>query len=485
MAQLNGVMAADFSDFHFEIDKSVTKLKELEGATGHTAGSMDDFTEGLGAVDKTLGLFGIRIGPQIQALREFSGVLGSSTSALGTWGTAAAAAGAFAAGWKIGSWINEWTGLSDAIGDAAASLLGWGDAGLEAARAKIDLFARASNIAGREIRDVGQAMEIVKKHNADVAESFNTGTVRLEGWNREIAKHRDVLPTIVSELKNHSSTVQQLATHYGISKEAIEHYVRTLENSTKAQKAWADEARPKYEAIAKAQADLTQATGGWHAMLLTITPTVAKTATEALGLGVAQTTVAQALNLSALQVDALDRQMKLNLATMAATEPALGTLDQWIKTNVADVQQWNTEWRFTSEVIGDQVIPALDAVTAKAQTTSAAIAAAVSIAPGMDQKSPGNAPVPINTGNISYGTLGSFEATFAEYQRRHPSGGMLGGAIGGGPPADFLTWALSMGLAQRGPTITNTFNIVDTQDGIARKVGDTITSQVQRGSLVN
>ena len=42
-----------------------------------------------------------------------------------------------------------------------------------------------------------------------------------------------------------------------------------------------------------------------------------------------------------------------------------------------------------------------------------------------------------------------------------------------------------MGLAQRGPTVTNTFNIVDTESGIARRVGDTITSQMQRGSLVN
>ena len=98
--------------------------------------------------------------------------------------------------------------------------------------------------------------------------------------------------------------------------------------------------------------------------------------------------------------------------------------------------------------------------------------------------SPGNAPVPINTGNITYG-LGGFEAVFAEYQRKNPSGGMLGGQIGGGPPKDFLTWALSMGLAQRTPTITNTFNMVDTQDGLARKVGETISSQIQRGSLVN
>jgi hypothetical protein len=484
MAQLSGVMTADFSDFHFEIDKSVTKLKELEGATAHTSGTFDDFNQGLGSVDKILGVFGVRIGPQIQALREFSGILGQSTTTLGTWGTAAAAAGALAAGWQIGTWINEWTGLSDAIGDATASVLGFGDAGLEATRAKIDLFARASNIAGREIRDVGQAMEIVKKENARLAETFNTGTERVAQWNREIAAHKGDMPTITAELKNHSSTVAQLAQHYGISKEAIEHYTRTLDASTKAQKAWADEARPRYEAIRVAQQALTEASGGWQKTLATLAPSVTAATMAALNYGLSQDKVALALGITETQVAAVDRQMKLNLATLAATEPALGTLDQWIKVNVADVKQWNTEWRFTSEVIDTQVIPSLQAVTAQAQTTSAAITAAIT--PGMTQMSPGNAPTPINTGNITYGTLGSFEATFAEYVRRHPSGGALGGAIGGGPPADFLTWALSMGLAQRGgPTITNTFNLVDTQTGLANSIGNTIASQVQRGSLVN
>jgi hypothetical protein len=88
-------------------------------------------------------------------------------------------------------------------------------------------------------------------------------------------------------------------------------------------------------------------------------------------------------------------------------------------------------------------------------------------------------------GNISYGSMG-FAAVFEEYLKKAASGsGMLGGFVGGGPPKDFVSWALSMGLATRAPTVTNTFNIVDTESGIARRVGDTITSQMQRGSLVN
>ena len=484
MAQLSGVMTADFSDFYFEIDKSVVKLKDLEGAAGRTNSGMGEFSEGLGTVDKTLNVLGIRIGPQIQALRELGSAAGKTASDIGLIGTAGLTVAAAVGGWQIGRWISDVAGLDEVIGNATASLLGFGDVAAERTAARVDVLNRAAQIAGRTITDFDTALQIIKQHNKDVAESFNTGAERVAQWNREIAAHRDVLPTITSELKNHSSTIQQLATHYNISKEAIEHYIRTLDNSTKAQKSWADEARPKYEAIRKAQDELNEASGHWHQTLVTMAPAVVTAGMNALTLGKSQETVALALGLSASQVEALDRQMKLNLATMAATEPALGTLDQWIKTNVGDTKAWNTEWRFTSDVIDTKVIPSLEAVTAKAEIASAAVKTATGVLPGMDQKSPGNAPVPINTGNITYG-LGGFEAVFAEYMRKNPSGGALGGAFTMTPQKDFLTWALSMGLAQRAPTITNTFNLVDTQDGLARKVGDTITSQVQRGSLVN
>jgi transcriptional regulator with XRE-family HTH domain len=487
MAQLSGVMTADFSDFHFEIDKSITKLKGLEGATGHTNSAMGEFSEGLGTVDKTLNVLGIRLGPQIQALRELGSAAGKTASEIGLIGTAGLTVAAAVGGWQIGRMISDFVGLDEVIGNATASLLGFGDVAGQRAAAGLDVLNRAAQIAGRTVTNFDEAMQIIKKHNLEVAESFNTGAQRVEQWNREIAAHRDVMPQITAELKNHSSTVQQLATHYGISKEAIEHYTRTLDASTKAQKAWADEARPRYEAIRKAQEELTEASGGWQKTLATLTPTVTAATMAALNYGLSQDKVALALGVSQTQVAAVDRQMKLNLETMAATEPRLGTLDQWIKENVADTKAWNTEWRFTSEVIDSEVIPSLDAVTAKAQTVAAAVSAAVSAAPGvaagMDQKSPGNAPVSVNTGNITY--QGGFESVFAEFMRKNPSGGALGGAFTMTPQKDFLTWALSMGLATRAPTITNTFNLVDTQDGLARKVGGTIAEQIQRGSLVN
>jgi len=480
MAQLSGVMTADFSDFYFEVDKAAVKLKGLEGASAQTNSSMGDLSAGLDVADKTLNTLGIHIGPQIQAIRELGNVSGLTFEKLGLWGSLGLAASVGAATYQITTMALEFTGLDKAITGVVDS---WSGFDAQRAGAKMDVLTRATQIAGREIKDFDTAMQIIQKHNKDLAESFNTGADRVANWNREIAAHKADMPQITAELKNHSSTVQQLAQHYGISREAIEYYSRRLADNAKILQGWHEAEDAALKKVRTAQDELNEASGHWHQTLLTMAPAVVTAGMNALTLGVSQNTVATAMKLSAAQVEALDRQMKLNLATMAATEPALGTLDQWIKTNVGDTKAWNTEWRFTSEVIDTQVIPSLDAVTAKAQTASATLAAVTGVSPGMDQKAPG-ASIPIDLGNISYGTMG-FAKVFEEYTKKNTGGGALGGFIGGGPPKDFLTWALSMGLATRTPTINNTFNITDTESGIARKVGDTITTQVQRGSLVN
>lgn len=449
----------------------------IKASTVDSSGAIGEFSAGLSNADKTLALFGIRIGPQIQALKELGGAAGKTASDIGLIGTAGLTVGAAMAGWQLGRMVADFFSLDEAIGNATASLFGFGDVAAERTGAKMDVLARASQIAGREIRNFDEALKIISNSNAATAESFNTGATRVQQWNKEIAAVRAAgnLPAIDKELKNQTSTLKEISEHYNISTRALEYYTQGLSKSAAAQKAWADEARPRYEAIRVAQEALTEATGHWHATLLTIPPALAKQATEALNMGVAQATVATALQLTTAQVGALDRQMKLNLATMAATEPALGTLDQWIKTNYADTKQWNTEWRFTSEVIADAVIPQLDAVTDKIAEVSAAQDAFVA----KSKNAPGG--VGVNLEGVQFANL---DAAFAQYSARFGGGGQAG-MIGGGPPPDFISWAMSMGLATRpGTAIQNTFNIVDTESEIARRVSDEIARQVRSGTLV-
>jgi hypothetical protein len=436
MAQLSGVMTADFSDFHFEIDKSVVKLKDLESASGHTDSAMGEFSEGLGVADKTLAALGVHIGPQIRAIQELGNVSGITFEKLGLWGSLGLAASVGTATYAITTMALEFTGLDKAIAGVVDT---WSGFTAERAAAGMDVLTRATQIAGREIKDFDTAMQIIKKHNQEVAESFNTGAQRVADWNREITAHKADMPQITAELKNHSSTVQQLAQHYGISREAIEYYTQRATENAKILKGWHEAEEAHIKKVNAAQLELNQAGGGWRDTLKTIEPAAAATATAYIAMGQSLTTIATAGNLSTIQINALDRAYKEQLTTLAALEPKTQSLDTWMRTvgqQFAVAAENGDQFKTMLELTGgtvDAIVPKIE----KLDTVFRSVTEAAKVAPGMTQMSPGNAPVPINTGNITYG-LGGFEAVFAEYQRKNPSGGMLGGQIGGGPPKDFL-----------------------------------------------
>jgi len=142
---------------------------------------------------------------------------------------------------------------------------------------------------------------------------------------------------------------------------------------------------------------------------------------------------------------------KLGSLSEATRNMARGTdsLDAVMKAAAQSTEVWNSGLRFTSEVVGelpDKVNAATDAIqqltTAQAQATAG---------PQMGTSSPGGT---VNTAGITVGGPGlSMESVFDQYTKRFGGNSSLG-MIGGGPPPDFLSWALSMGLASRNaPTI--------------------------------
>jgi len=480
MAALTGVMTADFTGFLTEVDKSVVKLKQLESASDQTSAGMQEFSHGINQVDQSLSAVGINIGKPVKALQELSALAGKNVGDMGLPALAGSMATAAVAGYELGQGIIELSNyfgvdLVKSIGDSTAKLLGWGDLAAETAAAKAMNLSRASDIAGRSITDVGEALRIVTKHNADTNQSFNTGAQRVKEWEGELNRVRSSLPEITAELKSHNSTNKEIAEHYGISTRALEYYNRTLTESAKKQKEWADEARPRYEALAKAQEEINNAGLGWQKTIAAIDPAIAAHATKLLALDVSMGSIATKYGLTAAQVQALDKSMQYNTATMAVTEPALGNLDAWIKTNYADTKAWNSEWRFTSEVIGEKVNPAIEELTANIEEVSTAMAATESF---LGPKGGGGA---IDTSGM---IIPNQDELWKQYNATH-----MGSQVGGGE--DVLTYGLRTGLIQRpgsgynAPSISNVFNIVDTESGIAKRIGDTITSQVQRGSLVN
>jgi hypothetical protein len=491
MAVLTGVLKADFSEFKSAADEAVGKLRTMEGAAGTTTTAFK-----------------------------------TAETATGQWSSALVSlAGAFGVAFSVNAVVNFARGVIEtgaAVGDMAQKL------GISAEA--VQRFGYAADQSGASIQTVDRA---IKAMNENLAQGSTSTVQALAAAGLEFETIRAMAPEdafvaigdAVAGIEDPMKRAQVATELFGkAGQELIPTFLAGIEQVGEATKVMSDETIARLKAAQDAWGRLSNTVTIMSGEIIAETFRVSSSWTDLVtGMAVPSwlrdkwrevmkdigTTGLQAASdlgamaavaegalpkvaaglkpvaLNAAQAEAEIAYMNATIvkapAAVALVEPRLGSLTTFIRDAQHATEVWNSGLVFTSEVIGE-LPPKLEAAASAVQQLGAAQAAATP--PGMTQMSPG-ASIPINTGNITYGTLGSFEATFAEYAKRHPSGGALGGAIGGGPPADFLTWALSMGLAQRGPTVTNTFNIVDTESGIARRVGDTITGQIQQGSMLN
>jgi len=494
MAVLTGVLKADFSEFKSEADAAIGKLRTMEGAAGTTTTAFKTAETATGQWGSALvglaGAFGV--GLSVNALKNYAiGVietgaaigdmsqkLGISAEAVQRFGYAADQSGA-----SIQTVDRAIKSMNENLAEGSTSTI----AALNAAGLEFDTIRRMAPedafiaigdaVAGIEDPMVRAqvATELFGKAGQELIPTFLAGIEQIGAATKVMSDET------VERLKAAQDAWSRFGNSVTVySGEAIGGMSKFFGAWQKASGLLAEAANP-FVAIPKALQDFsltadaaTQAGSDLGAMVATITPPVNTFATTAL----------KPVALTAAQAEAEIAYMNATLvkapAAIALVEPKLGSLTTFMRDASKETEVWNSGLRFTSEVVGE-LPPKLEAAASAVQRFSTA-AAASGVSPGMTQMSPGNAPVPINTGNVTY--QGGFEAVFAEFMRKNPSGGALGGAFTMTPQKDFLSWALSMGLAQRAP-ITNTFNIVDTESGIARRVSDTISSQIQKGSLVN
>ena len=494
MAVLTGVLKADFSEFKSEADQAIGKLRTMEGAAGTTTTAFK-----------------------------------TAETATGQWGSALVSlAGAFGVALSVNSVKNFAIGVIEAgaaVGDMAQKL------GISAEA--VQRFGYAADQSGASIETVDRA---IKAMNVNLAEGSKSTVAALEAAGLEFETIRRMAPEdafvaigdAVAGIEDPMTRAKVATELFGkAGQELVPVFLAGLRAMGDQANIWSDQEVARLKAAQDAWGRLSNAvtiyTGEIIADVIgmqnstkdfllglsnfvvpswlrgtvkdqlnaihdasehtgkSIQLTAEKTISAGPPMTAALAPVTQEARRTESAIKGVNEQATFTTQVIGFVEPKLGSLNSFLRDASKETEIWNSGLRFTSEVIGE-LPPKLDAAAAAIGRVASAQAAAP--IPGMTQRSPGNAPVPIDTGNITYGTLG-FARVFEEYQKKAASGGGMMGGFVGGCPTDFLTWALSMGLAQRGPTVTNTFNIVDTESGIARRVGDTITSQVQRGSLVN
>jgi hypothetical protein len=135
-------------------------IQRFGGAADQAAPHVTTLHGSLRQFDGVLTSMGLHIGPEVRALGELGDAAGSSALGLGGLTTAGFAFGAAIGGWKLGRAIAELGDFDRIIGDATAKLFGLGNAAAEAAGARMDILARASANAGREITEMSEAIFI-------------------------------------------------------------------------------------------------------------------------------------------------------------------------------------------------------------------------------------------------------------------------------------------------------------------------------------
>ena len=163
--------------------------------------------------------------------------------------------------WKITRAVMEFFELDDAVSHAWASLLGFANAGAEAAAAKADVLARASATAGRDITDMAEAMTINAKAVGDWnaallrARAPDESRLQIEHWNQELDKivRAGVLKAFTADVESHNFSLKFLSENYGISTAAIGFFIKERKADAEGSAQWAKDRIADSEAVAKAE----------------------------------------------------------------------------------------------------------------------------------------------------------------------------------------------------------------------------------------
>ena len=314
------IKARNMSDGAFSA--ATGNLKRLKGEAADTS-SFGRMEGSLRQFDDVLQLVG---GPNmndvIQGVGQLGDVANGTAGKLGGLAKAGLVASAALGGWSIGRKIAELTGSDSIIGNLTAKLMGFGDVAAQEAAAGADVLARASKNAGREIRDMAEAIRIneaaVVAHAETVTRANGpaNAAAQVAAWRGEITKLRaaGVLGDFKKLVEDGTVSQGQLAKMFAISSEAASLYSSEL----KKQKTEQDKATKSAQDHAKALQAVSDRLSGAD---------VVKTATE----------FAQAVNggvkITKLNAEEIGKAMDAAIAVHQAAGKAIPA--EWVRISTA------------------------------------------------------------------------------------------------------------------------------------------------------
>jgi hypothetical protein len=226
---ITGVLQADFSSFYTAAQKAEASLKGMEGGAVKVETTFNRMAEGpirpmntlresFGQVDQVLNASGVNVGKYARGLVEISEMSGKTASELGGLATAASVFAAAMAGWQFGTWIAGITGLDKAVAKYADSLT---NLPTEVAAAKQDTINRAiANGAAATISYTDAIKFNVEQMQAQ-NDKYAVSSERLANAQREVRGLSAATVDAIAIAQKNGATTQEITRHFDISADAL------------------------------------------------------------------------------------------------------------------------------------------------------------------------------------------------------------------------------------------------------------------------
>ena len=459
---VTAVFQADFTSFDAGVKGAEAGLKTLEGTSRGTEAQLQQMTVTAGAgagpaqsltlayrqFDGVLASAGINIGPYVKGLEDIAAAAGKTSTQLGALGTAGAVLGVAITGWKIGTAIDDFFGLSEAAVEAMEAFYGYGSA-IETAGAKQDVINRA--IAQGAVETIAYTEAI--KFNQEALLNRNAKAIDWTGTladaQREVRNLSEAEERGIEIAQRAGATVEEISRKYGISALALKELGERKKVTSDQAEAHAKSLGTEAAAVAKLDAE--------YAKLMSDTANAAGMAqmeADASDLAWA----AEQKRIESLR--ALNRvrdEADAQAADLATQEQQLEADYQATVEAVQDVGAAHTETAAAAVAATQQTVAGYQMVSAQVVKTAEEARARIAM---YQFDAAANAILRRNSLYTSPGQL--------EQIANLPLPAALQGGGGGG----------------FGGTVNNTFNLTDTESGLARRVSEEIMRTVRSGTQV-
>jgi hypothetical protein len=498
-----------------DMDRLMAATRGVADETEQAVVHHNNLTDSLGQFDRLLSKVGVNLTSEIGALKEVESAAGKTTTELGALGTAGLAIGTAFASYDLTRKALEFLGLKEAVDSTAESfwrfVLRLDDPALVTAAAKQDAITNAIKAGAPETIKYADAVKyLTDKHTAAVAaqKAYDEGIAHLtivgQNWQAVLAAMDPLVVDQSLRFLELGASAKDLAGAFKLNESqvaALASAHKALVDTTKAATAAQKDHEAALQAFDKLVADehLTTLKMAWdHEKEWN---KEREAATKAMN----DTILAGFKQIQ----DAETKLAQMSMATTATTfDQRIQKIREWADHEIAAFKGTADQRAQYTEVIETQVlyleqkeIDAENKVTA-ASTTGAdtrvanhqrvagAIGGEIDALDRLASLAE-RGPLGGAGGSLALPGFSSPEemnaALTAFYDQFTGAAGGIG-QMGGGIPMVGFGGGMNVGqprsLLPGGGSISNTFNIVDTAENLARKVGDLLTRDVYRGTKV-